>query len=189
MNEVAARPPRKLQFTIAQALLATAFIGVFVGVLIGYAVNDVFSVAGVFGVLVSLIYIQLLRTTRRWKTLALWQRAYGCIGAGGLLAALVAFVAIVVWGVPSVQGLKARHLRHVLSEDSRFLSVQVKYVEGKTREFLSVDGQVDSDRDFQALREIVKGYDWHNNRIEWAVHVRSPNCVYEGSDRVLFRDG
>ena len=184
MSEGVLRPARKLQFTIAQALLATAFIGVCTG----YAVNYGVATAVAFGVLTSLLWIQFVRTRRRWNTLVLWQRAYGCVITGALVAALITFVARVAWGAPFVREHNARHLQRVLNGDSRFSSVHVQHLDLKGS-FLRVDGQVNADRDFDALRDIVMAYDWRTmGGILWNVTVRSSERVYHGWDSQLFGD-
>ncbi|MCX7426048.1 MAG: hypothetical protein NTW96_10570 [Planctomycetia bacterium] len=182
MSEGASRHSGKWQFTIAQALLATAFIGVCTGCAVNYGVGT----AVAFGVLTSLLCIDLVRTVRRWNTLVLWRRAYGCVDISVLGVLLAAYVVFLACGTSPARQRNARHLQRDLQGDSRFSSVHVEYLELETA-FLRVDGEVDSDRDVDALREIVFAYDWRNmDDVRWNVTVGSPKRVYDGWDSELF---
>ena len=128
VSEGASRPSWKLQFTIAQALLATAIIGVCTG----YAVNYGVGTAVVFGVLTSLLCIDLVRTVRRWKTLVLWRRVYGCVDISVLGVLLAAYVVFLACGTSPARQSNARHLQRDLQGDSRFSSVHVEYLETQT---------------------------------------------------------
>jgi hypothetical protein len=184
VSEGATRRSWRLQFTIAQALLAMVPIAM----VVGYAVNDGFGVAIMFAVLVSLAW-KAVRTLRGWSMLTLWQHIYGCVSVGVLAMLLLGFVVGIAKSPSSVRERNVRHLQRVLSGDSRFSSVQVQHKQMKGV-FLRIYGRVESDCELDALRETVLGYEWPEmNGINWHVTVGSPAHVYDRWDSELFDHG
>jgi hypothetical protein len=180
---------RWYQYSLRTLLIAVTLIGMF----IGYAANYGFGTAIAFGVLISLVWFWIVRAIRRWSTLRLWQRLYAIVVGVIVSYFFIAFIVVVATDPSFVRQRNARHLQRLLDKDVRFPSIRVEYRELKDK-VLRVDGQVESDRDFNVLRKMILSYDWRNNNdklfgIHWNVTVCSPKREYHGWDDDLFSDG
>jgi hypothetical protein len=119
------------------------------------------------------------------------QRFYAAVEGTILSFILITFIVGTAINPSYVRERNARYLQAALNRDDRFSHVRVKYVELKL-DFLQVDGTVESDRDFQALRTAILSYDWRNEPrfgIYWDVTVASSSKKYDGFDEGLFGKG
>jgi hypothetical protein len=160
-------------------LIAAAIAGVF----IWYVVRDGFGVAVFFGVIASSAWIWIVRAKRRWNTLSRPGRVYAAAEGALLFALLAVFFFAAQFNPSLVRGRNARYLQRILNDDDRFADVRVQYLENKVK-FLRVEGNLDSERNFQSLREMVARYDW--NEVYWNVTVDSRRGAYDGWDSMLF---
>ena len=131
------------------------------------------------GLVVALACLQTLEGTLALAT-------HLCLRYGVLCVLLIMFAVTVSRSPSLARQQNALALQGNLRGDRRFSSIDVEYMELKST-FLRVDGQVDSDRDFDSLRQMITRYDWHNmTSIHWAVTVSSPPRLYQGWDDDLF---
>lgn len=188
MGETESQPAAGFQYSLRTLLIAVTLILICVA----YAAQYGFGIAIWFGVLASLECWWIVRAVRLWRTLCPTQRFYAVVEGVIFSFLLIAFIVVTATSPFSIRERNARHLQTVLRREGRFSHVQVRYDAKPKWNFLSVEGAVDSDRDFRDLRTTVLSYDWCNDAgfgIYWDVTVVSPFREYHGSDDELFGEG
>ena len=173
------REPKTMRPRVVGLLVATICIAVFVG----YAVSHGLGVATVFGILLALVCIWVVRARRSWSSLRLRERVYGSVLLAIFLFLLAGFVVSVEVNPSFARERNVRRLQRVLNHDARFSCIHVKHLELKYP-MLRVDGMVYSDHDLPALRELIWAYDWHSmERVYWNVVVGPEGRKLHGWDR------
>jgi hypothetical protein len=189
MNAVEPQPDavklRWYQYSLRTLLIAVTFILMCVA----YAAEYGVGAATVFAALTLLVYVWTIRIFRRWKTLPLRQRIFTGVEGSIFITILAAFIAALALNPEHLRERYARCLERDLSKDGRFSSVSIDYYEGKKDGILNVAGNVNSDRDFDALQKLVLSYGWRkvDCDIYWDMTVNSSKRKYEGRDDFLFR--
>lgn len=173
-----------MRYSLSQFMFAVGGVGSVLGFALYYSVSLGVVLVGLF----ALATFCIVRAKRRWPTCSLLQKAYAAstaLGSCGLVAVFVVSVA----ASPTYARLRSvRNLQAELANDGRFSNVGIEYLESKV-EFVRIDGQVKTERDLHALRQLVWKYDWRGMRSAyWHVSVIATNSDYDGWDDGLFGD-
>lgn len=170
-----------MRFSILQLLLAVPAIGAAIGI----AARDGLFVAFLVALFVTLSIVCCLRANTRWRTSNPAQKVYAA--ATSVISLLL--LACLLYSIGTSESLAneriSRNLQSSLARDPRYSRVIVEYFEGKGT-WLTVDGTVATESDFEDLRKTVSRYPWKIDALRWDINVTDSKQSYDGWDQDLF---
>jgi hypothetical protein len=163
---------RLFRYSLSTLLIAMVPLGV----CLGYAVRYGLLIGIVFGAIAWWGCNSVVLAFRCWPTSGTLQRSKAILEVGAFVTLSVTFVTGVALIPCFVRQGSARDVQRALRSDARFSSVHIEYTEAPDGWRMRVEGEVQSDLDFDALRKAISLFDGakagkRTGEIWWDVRV------------------